>query len=55
MRRITDSKFKWLPIEDIVNQIEMILKPPIISIKNDHIISFIYSTDFKNFLVFKIN
>lgn len=54
-RRITDAKFKWPPIEDISvideNQFEMILKPPIINIKNDRIISFVFSTGFEGLSV----
>lgn len=54
-RRIADSKFNWPTIEDVAvvddDQIEMILRPPIINSKNDRIVSFIFKTGFQGISV----
>ncbi|GIY72496.1 hypothetical protein CEXT_371511 [Caerostris extrusa] len=54
VQRIADSKFKWSLTEDIVdeNRVEMILQPPIMTIKY-HIASFVFTTRVKDFLYLK--
>lgn len=54
-RRIADSKFKWPEIEDVSvveeDQVEMVLRPPIINTKNDRVTSFIFRTGFEGLSV----